>query len=638
MNTTLLLGNVLAWSLQIGLLVTLFGCGLAALRLKVPRARLLLWQLLLAASLLLPMAQPWRHPLVAGSVQVVTAVVATVSNRVPKHSFSWNEIALFVLAAGILIHLTKLALGFWRLRRYRRRSQALPRSDAFVMWTRTMVRNADLRLSDEVSSPVTFGFFKPVILLPNAFPALDPPLQEAIVWHEVLHVQRRDWLFTIAEELVRAVFWFHPAIWWLLSEIQLAREQAVDQAVVDLTNAREHYVDALLAIAGTPPRLDLAPAPLFLRKRHLKQRVVSILEEIRTSRSRKISALAAGVTMLAASCWFVTGVFPLQGAPQIPHDAPGVTVETNGAKMLHRTAVNYPPEAIAKGIQGTVIVQAKLDAAGNVLDASVVSGPDELRKSALQSVLGWHFAQEGAGSTRLVSVSFELPKPADHSINVVAPAFGGGGGREVAGIVGGTPQPAVVSQAPRVVSGITIIGLSDEARDQLLAQLPIHPGDALTPELNHQVTQTAQAFDAHLRVAQAISAADQSVRILIAAGMAGQAESRAGALPPPPPSAIPAAPGRLRIGADVQQANLISQPKPVYPALAKMARVQGTVTLETLIGKDGHVEDIQLISGPPLLVQAAVEAVKQWVYKPTLLNGNPVEVTTTASVNFTLAE
>src|SRR5262245_12826202 len=126
-------------------------------------------------------------------------------------------------------------------------------------------------------------------------------MQDAILCHEMLHVERRDWLFTLLEELVRAVFWFHPAIWWLLGEIQLAREQAVDREVVDRTQAREAYVDTLLAIAGAGAQPDLAPAPLFLRKRHLKQRVVSILKEVRMSRTKSISMLAASVGILVAA-------------------------------------------------------------------------------------------------------------------------------------------------------------------------------------------------------------------------------------------------------------------------------------------------------------------------------------------------
>jgi protein TonB len=76
----------------------------------------------------------------------------------------------------------------------------------------------------------------------------------------------------------------------------------------------------------------------------------------------------------------------------------------------------------------------------------------------------------------------------------------------------------------------------------------------------------------------------------------------------------------------------------VYPLPAKAARVQGAVTFQAVIRKDGHVETLQLVSGPPLLVKAAEDAVQQWLYKPIMLNGNPVEVVTTVSVNFTLSQ
>jgi periplasmic protein TonB len=87
----------------------------------------------------------------------------------------------------------------------------------------------------------------------------------------------------------------------------------------------------------------------------------------------------------------------------------------------------------------------------------------------------------------------------------------------------------------------------------------------------------------------------------------------------------------------VQQANLIRQVKPPYPPLAKQARIQGAVVLEAVISKQGGVENLRVISGHPLLIQAALDAVKQWKYKPTLLNGEPVEVVTTVTVNFNLS-
>lgn len=112
------------------------------------------------------------------------------------------------------------------------------------------------------------------------------------------------------------------------------------------------------------------------------------------------------------------------------------------------------------------------------------------------------------------------------------------------------------------------------------------------------------------------------------------------AAPPPPPPVEVKKPTvqRIRVGGQVQQANLIRQPKPIYPPLAKQARIQGVVRFNAIIGKDGTIQNLQLISGHPLLVPAAEEAVKQWLYRPTLLNGEPVEVATVIDVNFTLSQ
>jgi len=113
------------------------------------------------------------------------------------------------------------------------------------------------------------------------------------------------------------------------------------------------------------------------------------------------------------------------------------------------------------------------------------------------------------------------------------------------------------------------------------------------------------------------------------------------AAPPPPPvkePPKPVTPQRIRVGGNVQQARLIRQPKPVYPPLARQARIQGTVRFNAIIGKDGTIQNLQLVSGHPLLVPSAQDAVKQWVYQPTLLNGEPVEVITQIDVNFTLSQ
>jgi periplasmic protein TonB len=105
-------------------------------------------------------------------------------------------------------------------------------------------------------------------------------------------------------------------------------------------------------------------------------------------------------------------------------------------------------------------------------------------------------------------------------------------------------------------------------------------------------------------------------------------------LPPPPPKA--AVVQRIKVGGNVQQANLITKIAPVYPPLAKQARIQGHVILSAVISKEGTIQDLKVNSGHPLLVQAAMDAVRRWQYKPTMLNGEPVEVSTEIDVNFTL--
>src|SRR5262245_38557323 len=102
--------------------------------------------------------------------------------------------------------------------------------------------------------------------------------------------------------------------------------------------------------------------------------------------------------------------------------------------------------------------------------------------------------------------------------------------------------------------------------------------------------------------------------------------------PPPPKMLVPARP--VRIGGDVKEPRPIKMTPPVFPVLASKARVSGTVVLEATLTEQGTVEAIRVVSGHPLLVQAAIDCVKEWRYEPTLLNGVPVPVILTARVNF----
>jgi protein TonB len=97
-----------------------------------------------------------------------------------------------------------------------------------------------------------------------------------------------------------------------------------------------------------------------------------------------------------------------------------------------------------------------------------------------------------------------------------------------------------------------------------------------------------------------------------------------------------AAPKKIAVSSGVMEGNILSRPSPQYPAIAKAARIQGTVVLSATISKGGTIENLKLISGPEMLAGAAEQAVREWRYKPYELNGEPVEVQTTINVTFTL--
>lgn len=118
-----------------------------------------------------------------------------------------------------------------------------------------------------------------------------------------------------------------------------------------------------------------------------------------------------------------------------------------------------------------------------------------------------------------------------------------------------------------------------------------------------------------------------------AGGVLGGIIGGVGSNLPPPPKAGPT---RIRVGGNVQQASLVRQVQPSYPPLAKAAHVSGTVVLHAIISKDGTIQELTYVSGPAMLMTSAMDAVRQWRYKPTMLNGEPVEVDTQITVVFTL--
>jgi hypothetical protein len=436
-----ILANWLTWSMQV-LILSGVGCVLPRLlQITDPKSRLLGAQFTLLACLILPFGMPRMERSGHVSTDIAQDLTGSIpGRRIPiQQPGKWSYVIPGVLAAGALLRISGLLAGMWKLRGYRRATQPLSREpdDAFAL-TGTRCRVA---LGDRANSPATFGLLKPIVLLPESFLALSSEAQLAILCHELLHVRRNDWLAALAEEFTGALLWFQPAVYILIADIRLAREQVVDRRVVELTRAKTPYVEALLAVASEPFGAALAMAPQFLHRRNLKSRVTFLLEELYMSKTKMVLANVSLAALLGTAGWVSSVTFPL-----------------------------------------VAVAQEK--------------------------------------------------------------------------------------QAPK--NGVTV------------AQNEVENYDF------------SKAF-------------------------------------------APATGPRLRIGGNAIAKNLIRQVKPAYPPEAKDARLQGKVRLGILVGTDGHVTDLVLISGPAPLVQPSSDAVRQWVYRPTLLNGEPVEVVSVVDVNFTLA-
>ena len=422
MNAELWLRDVGFYGLQIALLV---GAGAAlarAFRLHGTRAALVYWRMLLLACLLLPVCQRWQPTVIpaavapAAPVQFEPAAAPAPAVVVEPPRLTGSELALAALVVGAVLRGLWLAIGAANLAVLRRSAVRLEPAPAFALEAQQRLGTAaTFYLSDRVGGPATFGVVRPAVLLPPNVLDMEPHLQRAIAFHELLHVRRGDWLAEVVEEIVRSVFWFHPAVRWLISRIQLSREQVVDSAAIDLVSSRERYVEALLAVArGRTTTASLVPAPLFLRRSLLKRRIAHILQETTMSTRRSIVALASSGAVLTLAAVFSVRVFPLQAqavqAPVTVRQGAPVQVLKGAEHLLHGELPEYPRRAIEQRVEGDVLLDVSVDERGEVSDARVLSGPDELRKAALEAVLRWHYSPDALRSTSTqVAMHFSVP-------------------------------------------------------------------------------------------------------------------------------------------------------------------------------------------------------------------------------------
>ena len=462
--------------------------------------------------------------------------------------------ALPLWSAGVLFFSLRLVWGCWRVSTMRRRGQ--PADAAILSAVAALARRMGLARTVRVltaalpDGPSVVGWLRPVLLLPPATVlGLTPEQLEAVLAHELAHIRRYDHLVNAVQTLVETVLFYHPAVWWTSARIRHERELCCDDLAVRTCGDALCFARALtklerLRILTPQNALGSTGGSMIYRVQRL---IGAAPQECAPSKLSGLLALSLGVAGLALSAHWLHAQ---TAAPQKPQgityisdthsgDDAGVTVDLGGASIMHRTEVRYPESPLASGIQGTVTAQVTLDASGNVSDAHIISGPQELRKAVMHSVLDWHFAADAASTTRTVAVKFEKPAVAAASpqwqpgvlvavdtategtvtnsadaappspLNVTAYTAdtapqkfvlrkfqAGKPGQDDIVIYASDAQPPATTG--RTLTNIEIESFSEALQNDLRSRLPVHIGDSLTAAQVDAIGPAIRKFDEHL--------------------------------------------------------------------------------------------------------------------------------------------
>jgi TonB family protein len=625
MTPQMWLENLAAYSLQVAVLVAAGTALLFLFRLKSPAVLLVFWQALLAICLILPAVQPWQTRRVLSlsspqaaeeivlpqnSAQPFAASVPATGFKVGFARFATAQALWLLLLAGIVLRMLWLALGLVRLRLYLKRSRrpvCLPEAIREMQWKVGV--SPEVFLSGHIDTPVTFGWRRPAVLFPETFTGMSEIMQRPIACHELLHVERRDWLFVVLEEILRSVLWFHPAVWWVLGRIHLSREQVVDREVLRILGDRGPYLQSLLHIASLRGRPAAVPAPLLLRERHLVQRVALMLKESTMTRSRLIFSLIVITSFLVWTGTIAAAWFPLS-LPGIPEAPPPVAASSPapGLVIYFPPKTSEPPAAVVRDRAGSTESkrqsQEPLRVGGNVMNAKLISKVDpiypELAKRArVEQVVILEVLVDEGGNVSRVRVIQGHPLLDQAAVDAVKQW------KYSTTLLNGQPVPVLATVTiPFTLSGVSFVT----------------PNETPTPSPTGGVLGGAPP--------RAVSPLypDPATAARIGGVMVSPLPSGQGRREP------------MRVGGNVQESKIIKRVEPVYPEVAKKARVEQIVMLEVNVDEEGYVSSVRVIRGHPLLDQAAIDAVKQWVYSPTLLNGEKIPVLATVTVVFSLSQ
>jgi len=412
---TMPLWTVGAYALQLAALVTVAFAATWLLRIRAPRHSLRFWQAVLAIALLAPLAQPRsvNNPAALAfiSQSISTPAIPQGGTPVVAAGLDSATIVLWILAAGIVARLLWLSVGIFRLRSIVAGATADDSlRDLTDDLTRSLGVTAAVRITDDLEGPATVGVRNPLVLVPRSVLGMSPAVQRAILCHELVHVKRRDWIQTIAEEIWCSILWFHPHARLIASKLSLARETVVDEATILITRDRRAYAQALLAFSDPQPHV-MGVTP-FIGRRTLGQRISLIAGEDSMSRRRAMSsaviALTASIAITAAAIDRFPMFATLQAQSEVHRPGNGVTLPV----VLTEVKPDYTREAMQQQIQGSVWLSCVVSEKGVITEVEVTRSLDKefgLDQAAIDAARQWTFRPgRKDGKAVAVRITIEL--------------------------------------------------------------------------------------------------------------------------------------------------------------------------------------------------------------------------------------
>jgi TonB family protein len=355
-----------------------------------------------------------------------------------------------------------------------------------------------------------------------------------------------------------------------------------------------------------------------------------------------------------------------------PQSPVSISRDNIGGHIVRRVAPIYPPLARQARIQGTVILRVIIDKEGNVSNLRLVSGHPMLVPAAIEAVKQWKYTPyelngEIVAVETDVQVNFKMAddppgRGVPYAPNPAAPLPSGALGGVIGGVLSSTPTPlsemwvAEATMRPLRVKKVDPIypPLAVQAHLQGIVGLNVRissSGDVETvtlisghPMLAPAAIEALKQWKYHPYVNDGKEIAVATI-VQLNFTLAGDALGRVTEPPafdgPMPRSGasqwVSGVPQRIQVSSGVSSGLLVKKVQPQYPPDARDGHIQGTVVLHANINKEGNVANLELISGHPMLAPPAMDAVRQWKYKPYLLNGEAVEVDTQIQVSFMLA-